>query len=110
MNERIIAALNTTDPVKPNVYTGEATTYYTFNYNTMGANFADDAPGHERYFIQVHFVCPVNYDSVSRRVEIKNNLFDAGFTWPSMTDVSDSDRQHWVFECEYAEGVCDGIV
>ena len=105
INERIIAALNYGDPVKPNIYTGTADRYFTFNYNTIPDDFADDAPGHERYFIQVHFVCPLNYDSVSRRAEIKTKLFAAGFTWPNVTDATDEDGQHWIFECEYAEGV-----
>ena len=106
INSVIIAALSPVTPeIEPDVYTGTATTYITFNYFTTGDDFADDATWHERFFVQVHFVCPLNYDSVSRRAEIKQKLFAAGFTWPSVTDATDSDGQHWIFECEYAEGL-----
>ena len=28
----------------------------------------------------------------------------AGFTWPQVTDATDAEGQHWVLECEYADG------
>ena len=79
-----------------------AVRYYTFNYVTLGDDFADDAPGHERYLVQVHFVCPMTFNRLERIHATKRALFDAGFTWPEMTDASDENIQHAVLECEYA--------
>ena len=105
INERIIAALNYGEPVKPDKYTGTATTYFTFNYATNGDDYADDAPEHEKYFIQVHFVCPLSYDSVARCKDIKQKISAAGFTWPAWIPANDDKAQHIVFEFEDVEGV-----
>ena len=46
VNERIITALAGFGlPVKPDRYSGDAESYFVFNYTTMGMLFADDAPG-----------------------------------------------------------------
>lgn len=105
INQRIIAAMDFGVPCVPGIYKGTADEYITFNYNSMPDDFGDDAPGHEVNLVQVHYVCPVRQDSVARRKSIKQKLFAAGFTWPDMTDAKDADSQHYVFECEIAEGV-----
>lgn len=76
-----------------------------FNYDTLGADFADDAPGHERYLVQVHLYAPRTFDASERVRRTKRALADAGFTWPDTVNASDADGQHIVFECEYAEGI-----
>ncbi len=115
VNSKIINALSPLGyPVKPNEYTGSAATYFTFNYSTHGVNYNDDEPGHEMNLIQVHFICPVNSDCLSTCKDVKKRLFEAGFTYPSMLNVGYDDisnkatigrKQHYVFECELAEGV-----
>ncbi len=95
-------------PVEPDEYTGAGDEYITFNYNSQGDDFADDIPQHERYSMQVHYVCPSGKNSISIREQIKQLLFGAGFTWPTVTDATDSDGQHWIFECEYLMGVWNG--
>jgi len=97
------------DPVMYGEYIAPAGTpkpsrYYTFNYSKSGVNFGDDAPGHERYLIQVHLFCPGGFDSVQRTVQTQQRLFTAGLTWPDVTNASDADGQHIVFECETVEG------
>jgi hypothetical protein len=94
-----------TSEIEPDVYSGTADEYFTFNYFSQGDDFADDAPQHERYNVQIHYVCPRGKNSLSIRKQIKQLLFGAGFTWPTVTDATDSDGQHWIFECEYLMGV-----
>lgn len=101
VNEAIIQALaGFGDPVVPGLYTGDATRYYTFNYDLIPAQFADNQPIYERALIQVHFFAPLDYNSVRRRNETRKALIGAGLSWPATTDASDRDSQHFVFECE----------
>ena len=93
------------DPVENAVYHGKAKRYYTFNYSTVGDDFADDAPGHERYLVQAHFFAPLDENVTARVKATKKALFAAGFTWPETFNASDGDGRHIVFECEIAEGV-----
>ncbi len=105
VNSRIIAALDLGIPCVPVVYTGAATEYITFNYATLPDDFGDDAPAHERYLIQVHYVCPLSTNPIPKQNVIKQKLVAAGFTWPEMTPAGDGTIQHYTFECEDAEGV-----
>lgn len=85
-------------------------TYFAFNYTVIPADFADDAPCHERYLVQVHFFCPLNVNITGLKKSVRQRLYAAGFTWPSITDASDENSRHIVFECEIAEGVdTDGV-
>lgn len=109
INATIIAALAPLScPVSAGPYNGTATTYITFNYFSSGDDFADNEPQHERLNVQVHYFCSLATNSVSVRDSIKQYLFAADFTWPTVTDATDSDGQHWVFECEYVMGVDTG--
>ena len=102
LNERLIEALSVLKiPIDPNEYQGKAEQYLVFNYNTIPDDFADDEPEHERYLIQVHFFCRIETNSLSCAKKIKRALFEAGMTWPEMTDASDKEGQHLVFECEW---------
>lgn len=109
INSEIISALAPVGlPCAPTPYVGEAAEYITFNYSSRGAGFADDEPGHEIYSVQVHYFCPLKQNSLAKQKQIKQCLFNAGGTWPSATDASDSDGQHYAFECEYVEGIDGG--
>lgn len=106
VDSKIKSALSTFgDPVENTEYKGEAARYYVFNYSSTGADFADDEPGHEKYFVQVHLFAPLCENLTKRIKQTKRALFDAGFTWPEMVNASDGDWRHLVFECEIAEGV-----
>ena len=76
MSEKLQTALNTVlpDAVYPIVNTGGGTEYFVWNYSVIPTVWAESRP------------------------------VDAGFTWPSLTDASDEDGQHWVLECEYTDG------
>ena len=106
VDAKIKAALDVfCDPVENGVYRGEKNRYYVFNYFTNGTLFSDDSPGAEIYCIQVHFFAPINENITNRVKETKKALFCAGFTWPRLTNASDEESRHIVFECEAAEGV-----
>lgn len=108
VNSRICAALASLKvPVQADTYVpaDPSEHYFTFNVSTLGADFADDEPGHERALLQLHYYCPTSYDSVARVRQIKRLLFAADFTWPNMTTAGDAAGQHVVFEFETAEGV-----
>lgn len=96
--------------IEPDIYTGTETEYITFNYFSTGENFADDEPKNELYQVQVHYCCPADTNSLTKRGQIKRRLLAADFTWPTVTDATDEDGQHWIFECEYLmEAETDGI-
>lgn len=79
--------------------------YYTFNCDSIGADFGDDGPGHERWLVQVHLFAPLGENCIRRAGATKRALFAAGFTWPGVVDATDQDGQHYVFECETVAGV-----
>ena len=43
-------------------------------------------------------------DPASFMLSIPAALHAAGFTWPGVTDASDAEGGHWVFECERVNG------
>ena len=118
VNERIKKALDPIGlPVKPDRYKGDEESYIVFNYSTLGACYADDAPGFERYLVQVHFFCPAGVNSLQLRRTIKEKLLQEDFSWPEEVNAADGSmqkndegKQHYVFECEWLEGIEDGSV
>ena len=112
INEKIVAALEPMGyPVVPDLYTGEEGTHITFNYGSRGELFADGTPFSDVYLVQVHLMAPFGVNTVSTRKQIKQQLFDAGFTWPTETDAGSSVRakersgQHIIFECQIEENL-----
>ena len=97
------------DPVEKSLFSAAGGSlparYYTFTCTSFGDDFGDDAPGHERWLVSVHFFAPLGENWNGRVRATKEALFAAGFTWPEFTDATDQDGQHFVFECEAAEGV-----
>ena len=91
--------------VKPNVHSGSETEYIVFNYSEYPLEFADNAPKMIGYSVQVHYFCPMNKNPNTIKNNIQNALFTAGFSYPSIQDVTDEEGQHYVFLTEYAEGV-----
>jgi len=41
---------------------------------------------------------------VGKKQKLRRALADAGFTWPTVTPAGDEEWEHYVFECEYADG------
>lgn len=92
-------------PATNAVYTEAADTYFVFNESVFGADFADDAPQLERHLVQVHLFAPLKINVSALCRETKQALFDAGFSWPEIIDVSDKESRHKVFECEIVAAV-----
>lgn len=95
-------------PLASGVYTREATTYLTYNYDTMPAQFADNRPWMERVLIQVHLVTPVQTALLPLRRRVHNALVRGGFSWPEVVDASEKEVRHLVFECEVLVPVDEG--
>lgn len=92
-------------PVMNGVFESSESSYYVFTVDTLGTNYADDAPCAERNLINVHLFTPLNTDITERKIATKKALFDAGCTWPSAEDDSDGEGRHVYFSCELADGV-----
>ncbi len=106
IDARIKSALDTFKyDVSNKISYAKDATYFAFNYTVIPADYADDAPCHERYLVQVHFFCPLNVNITSLKQRIRQKLYAAGFTWATIEDLTDENGRHIVFECEDAEGV-----
>lgn len=115
INERIIQAVTPVVPVcVPDRYDpnqGEASaTYCTFNYTEIPDSFGDDAPEDIRYLIQLHFHAPLDAASgasnntMAVRKALRQAVFAAGFTYPTVQNASDDSGQHYVLEFEGLDG------
>lgn len=106
MAQALQEALETVYPgqVFPIVYTGKAKEYLVWNYSVLPVVWAERAPQAARYLVQVHFYLPHGKNPQTAILALSRAVFDAGFTWPSLTDASDEEGQHWVLECEYTDG------
>lgn len=85
----------------PHTYEGCALEYVTWNAYTIPQVYAERLPAAARYSTQVHYFLPHGVDPTEKKLAIQQALFDGGFTWPSITDASDREGQHYVFECSY---------
>lgn len=107
MAEALQGALETvfdSGQIFPHVYTGPLLKYVVWNYNMLPALWADSRPDAARYLVQVHFYLPHKENPRAAILALQQALAEAGFTWPSITDAADEEGQHWVLECEYADG------
>ena len=91
-------------PVENSVYQGTAKSYFVFSYSTLGTDFGDDEPEHERFLVQVSYYAPLSENVTGRIRAAKRALFNAGFTWPTTENADDDLWRHRVLECEIAEG------
>ena len=91
-------------PTARNLYGGQAVEYITTNYETMPTVFAERAPHAARNIVQVHYHLPHGDNPNSMLQQISEALWEAGFTWPAITNASDADGQHYALECEYVNG------
>lgn len=106
VDSKISAALESVLPeaVFPNVYTGTLLEYAVWAYTEIPEVFADRAPRAARYLIQVHYFLPPKKNPNSNKRALQRALFEAGCTWPSILNAGDAEGQHYVLECEYADG------
>lgn len=92
-------------------YEGSENTYLSFKIDTYPNNFADDYPLTDKIIVMMHLFAPFLRNTRVLREQIREAIADAGFTYPTATDVSENTRasdgteQHIVFEFEDAIGV-----
>jgi hypothetical protein len=103
-DEAINAAFGEILPLFPNVYTGEELTYLVYNYYVIPEVYASSVSHASRYSIQLHLYLPHKENPNAIKLAIINACIGGGFTYPSMTNASDKDGQHYVFEFEYCNG------
>ena len=106
VDSKISTALENVLPgaVFPNLYTGALLNYAVWAYTEIPTVFADRAPHAARYLVQVHYFLPHKENPNPVKRQLQRALFDAGCTWPSILNASDAEGQHYVLECEYADG------
>jgi hypothetical protein len=104
IDDLIKSAVDPIVPCFPDVYEGSELTYSTYNYNELPVSHGDNAPEAVRYLIQVHLFAPTGTNAATLRRRIKNALLGIGCTYPTATNMSDADGQHWILECDYVDG------
>lgn len=101
--ENIVDALAELElPVAEKLYEGKADEFITFNLaDSQPEDFGDDEDLSLTYYVQIHYVCPWEYDYTDKVKKIRKALKGAGFTFPELTDYSDSENRirHHIFEC-----------
>lgn len=94
--------------VEPNMYEGDALEYIIFTYRERGDCFGDNEPEEIILTVQVHYFLPNCENPRAKKRLIRQALFELGGTWPVITNASDKDGQHYVFEFECVEEEDDG--
>lgn len=115
INERIIQAVTSVvlvcvpEPYEPN--SGEAASEYcTFAYSETPDSFGDDGPEVIRYLIRVIYHAPLRGSSgetnntMAIRKALRQAIFAAGFTYPSVDNLTDEVGQRFVYEFEGFDG------
>lgn len=104
VNETIIKALTPFGiPITPDFFGGDKKEYFTFNYaDDRAEEFGDNAPLNVVAYMQIHYFAPMNKDYLTVKKKVRKALFDAGFTYPDVTDatITEDRIRHLVFECE----------
>lgn len=101
------ALMDALDPILPgrvfpNVYVGRETEYLVTTVTTLPAVVGENGPAAARHLVIVRYYLPTGKNPNPTKLQILQALWDAGFTWPTITPANDSEGQGWVFECEYA--------
>lgn len=106
LGDRIVAAVNPIVPIcQANVYTGDEEEYCEYNATEIPEAFGDNRPRAIRYLVQLHWYFPLRSDPRAVKRQIRKAIMaQTGFTCPTVTDASDRDGGHLVFEFEVVDG------
>lgn len=85
-------------PVEANIYIGDSPVYFVLTINSVPINFADNEPQHVLNMCMVHLYCPHAMNTVDLRSDVLRAIHMAGFTYPAVSDASEKEAQHLVFE------------
>ena len=95
----------------PKQYGGDAMEYCTYNYTETPDFFGDDEPGAVRCQVQVHWLFPwapgisETAEVLAKKKQLCRALAGVLDVWPTITDASDSEWMHYVFEAQTIEEV-----
>lgn len=88
----------------PNLYTGEAEEYCTYNYNEIPWAFGDNRPHVTRYLVQVHWFLPLKRRPHPKKRQLARALASIPLTtWPVIENATDELGQHYVYEFQAAD-------
>lgn len=105
VNEILRNAVHPIVPVcEPVSYDGEETEYCTFVIDDDPDVFAEGMPSVIRSLVILNWYLPAGVNPLAKKKRLCRALASAGFTYPSVTNASDEGGQHFVFECERADG------
>ena len=94
-----LAGLNI--PIELGTYRGGEDEYISiFSDLEEAQGFADDRPVADLCSIQVQYVCPIRNEYDEKKKSIQKLLFQAGFTYPVITQRVDATVRQIVFDCE----------
>jgi len=86
-------------PCYHNKFTKTDKTYCVYNYIVTNEHF-DNKAIFKTYQIMVHLVAPYGTELYALKSKLKLDLQSAGFIYPTETDASDEDSQHFVLETQ----------
>lgn len=89
---------------EPGVYEGDQPEYCTFLVTDLPDLFAEGRPHAMCYLVYLHWFLPSGVNPLAKKRQLCRALLAAGFTYPNVEDASDEEGQHFVFECQYADG------
>lgn len=107
LEERIGLAVAPHVPeLSPTIYQGDADEYCTWNASEIPQAFGDGRAHRIKYMVQVHWFLPLGRRPYAKKLALRRALAGtAGFTAPAITDASDKEGQHYVFEFEAMGGM-----
>ncbi len=106
LDDKIRAAIEPLVPVcVPDIYTGDAEEYCTYNYNEIPSAFGDNRPHLTRYLVQVHWFLPLKRRPHPKKRRLGRALGGASprWTYPTIVNANDNVGQHYVYEFEAVE-------
>ena len=99
----------TVTPIVPefaaDVYTGDADSYCVLNATEMPESFGNNRPRAIRYLVQLHWYFPMRTDPRDTKRALRAAIGGLrGCTCPTVTDATDRDGGHLVFEFQAVDG------
>lgn len=88
-------------PVYPVLYTGTDLEYIVTNHNAIPQVEAERIPNAALHLCTVRYFLPWKKNPNPMILQISRALFEAGFSWPTVTPAADNEGQIYALECRY---------
>lgn len=89
----LVSAVNSIAPVYPKVYTGPSDHYFVYHItDDRGDDWGDDDPGCIHYWVRLSYYFPMGENQTPMRNRVRNLLTAAGFSFASITTLSDPEN------------------